>query len=301
MPALPKMTVVASAAGACYLAAAPLFAVGPSSARSPQTNPMRGTGIAERSTASAADFGAAPAACVGVAAFAAAGLARAQGRNKKAAPALRAEPVSAAAAAAVAATKAGAAAKAATKTGAAVAAAAGAGSLTKGGKEGVAGTETPKASFDPAVQLGAMPPLGYFDPAGFCKKGDESGFRTFRAAEIKHGRVAMMAALGAVVQHYVKFPGFESVPSGLAAVTSAPGSYGMIALFLVSGALELGVWTEDPTKEPGNFGDPAGLGQYNDEMRARELNNGRFAMFAAIGIISAELLTGKDAIEQFGL
>ena len=37
------------------------------------------------------------------------------------------------------------------------------------------------------------------------------------------------------------------------------------------------------------------------EMREREINNGRFAMFAAIGIIAAELYTGKDAIEQFGL
>ena len=27
----------------------------------------------------------------------------------------------------------------------------------------------------------------------------------------------------------------------------------------------------------------------------------KFAMFAAIGIIAAELYTGKDAIEQFGL
>ena len=33
----------------------------------------------------------------------------------------------------------------------------------------------------------------------------------------------------------------------------------------------------------------------------REINNGRFAMFAALGIIAAELYTGKDAIEQFGL
>ena len=33
----------------------------------------------------------------------------------------------------------------------------------------------------------------------------------------------------------------------------------------------------------------------------REINNGRFAMFAAIGIIAAELYSGKDAIEQFGL
>merc|ERR1712060_829633 len=125
---------------------------------------------------------------------------------------------------------------------------------------GVAGTATVSPTFDPAVQLGAMAPLGYFDPAGFCKKGDESGFRTLRAAEIKHGRVAMMAAVGAVAQHYVKFPGFEAVPSGLSAVLTAPGSYGMPLLFLVAGALELGPWTESPSKEPGNFGDPLSLG-----------------------------------------
>ncbi|CAE7597767.1 FCPA, partial [Symbiodinium sp. KB8] len=101
----------------------------------------------------------------------------------------------------------------------------------------------------------------------------------------------MMAALGAVVQHYVKFPGFDSVPSGLAASITAPGSYGFVALFAVAGILELGAWTESAEKEPGNFGDPAGLGQYTQEMREREINNGRFAMFAAIGIIAAELYT----------
>merc|ERR1712187_101319 len=57
---------------------------------------------------------------------------------------------------------------------------------------------------------------------------------------------------------------------------------------------------ESPSKEPGNFGDPLSLGQYDTEMRSRELNNGRFAMFAALGIISAELLTGMDATGQFG-
>jgi len=161
------------------------------------------------------------------------------------------------------------------------------------------GNATP--AFDPAVQVGALPPLGFFDPAGFSKKNDETGFRSLRASEIKHGRVAMMAALGAVVQHYVKFPGFDSVPSGLSAVLVPPGSFGMIALFIVSGALELGLWTENPSKEPGNFGDPVGFGSYDTDTRNRELNNGRFAMFAAIGIVAAELLTGKDAIEQFGL
>jgi len=154
--------------------------------------------------------------------------------------------------------------------------------------------------FNPAQQLGAMAPLGYWDPLGFCKAGNEEGFRNFRTAEIKHGRVAMMAALGAVVQHYVKFPSFGAVPSGLDAVNVAPGSYGMIALFALAGVLELSVWTENPNLAPGNFGDPVGLNQYTKEMRERELNNGRFAMFAAIGIIAAEILTGKDAVEQLG-
>jgi hypothetical protein len=165
----------------------------------------------------------------------------------------------------------------------------------------VAGSGGSKGTFEPSKQLGATEPLGFFDPAGFSKAGDETGFRNLRAAEIKHGRVAMMAALGAVVQHYVKLPGFGSVPSGLAAAVSAPGSYGFIALFVLAGALELGVWTESPDKEPGNFGDPLNLGQYGEDSRNRELNNGRAAMFAAIGIIAAELYTGKDAIEQFGL
>jgi len=157
-----------------------------------------------------------------------------------------------------------------------------------------------KNFFDSSTKVGVTDPFGFFDPAGFSKKGDEPGFRNLRAAEIKHGRVAMMAALGAVVQHFVQFPGFTEVPKGLGAVVTTPGTYGFAALFVASGALELGVWTESPSKEPGNFGDPAGLGQYTTEMRNRELNNGRMAMFAALGIVSAELLTGKDGVQQFG-
>ncbi|KAL9138977.1 Light-harvesting complex [Amphidinium carterae] len=160
---------------------------------------------------------------------------------------------------------------------------------------------SPLRAFDPSKELGAMAPLGFWDPAGFVKVGDEAGFRNLRAAEIKHGRVAMMAAVGAVVQHYVQIPGFESVPKGLSAVTTAPGTYGFAVLFIVAGLLELGAWTESPDKEPGNFGDPVGLNQYTEEMRLRELNNGRFAMFAAIGIIAAELYTGLDAVEQLSV
>jgi len=165
-----------------------------------------------------------------------------------------------------------------------------------------AAAEAAPPPFNPSKQLGAMEPLGFFDPAGFTKVGDENGFRNLRAAELKHGRVAMMAALGFVAQQSIKFPGFDSVPAGWQAVTTAPGTYGFIALFLASGAMELAVWTQDEKKEPGNFGDPVGLSNifgYTQDMRAKELNNGRFAMFAAIGILAAELLTGKVGVQQF--
>ncbi|CAE8633639.1 unnamed protein product [Polarella glacialis] len=155
--------------------------------------------------------------------------------------------------------------------------------------------------FQPAKQMGATAPLGFFDPVGFSKEGDESGFRNLRAAEIKHGRVAMMAAVGAVAQHYIQFPGFEGVPADLAAVTTAPGSYGFAALFILSGAAELAIWKQDDKKEPGNFGDPLGLGQYNEDMRGKELNNGRMAMIAALGIVAADIFTGKDGMQQLGL
>merc|ERR1711972_1113761 len=52
---------------------------------------------------------------------------------------------------------------------------------------------------------------------------------------------------------------------------------GMMVLFIGSGVHELVLWTESPSKEPGNFGDPFRVGQYDTEMRSRELNNGRFA------------------------
>lgn len=162
----------------------------------------------------------------------------------------------------------------------------------------------PPPPFNPADEAGVTAPLGFFDPLGFSKLGDEEGFRKLRLAEIKHARVAMMAAVGAVVQCLVQFPGFEKVPQGIGAVTSGNGTIGFAALIVISGALELVFWKQDPNKQVGDFGNPlqpggAALG-YNTDMRNFELNNGRFSMFAAIGIIAAELVSGKTAVAQLG-
>merc|ERR1712008_518320 len=115
----------------------------------------------------------------------------------------------------------------------------------------------PPPQFNPANEVGVTAPLGFFDPLGFSKVGDEEGFRKLRLAEIKHARVAMMAAVGAVVQCLVQFPGFEKVPKGISAVTSGGnGTICFAALFVISGVLELVFWKQDPNKQVGDFGNP---------------------------------------------
>jgi len=157
----------------------------------------------------------------------------------------------------------------------------------------------PPPPFNPAEQVGAVQPLGFFDPLGFTKVGDEDGFRQLRAAELKHGRVAMMASIGAIGQHFLRFPGFEKAHGTFSAVVTGEGVLGFVVLFAASGVLEL-AWKDDPSREPGNFGDPFGVNMYTEDMRNKEINNGRMAMISVLGIFAAELATGKDAIEQFG-
>mmetsp|Transcript_16644 Transcript_16644/g.34742 ORF Transcript_16644/g.34742 Transcript_16644/m.34742 type:complete len:268 (+) Transcript_16644:2-805(+) len=167
----------------------------------------------------------------------------------------------------------------------------------------------PPPPFDPSKQVGAIPPLGYFDPLGFSKEGDKQGFRDLREAELKHGRVAMVASLGLVVQHFVHpdvmvIPvKVNTAPYGMGAWTVFWGPVGFFALTglaFFTFAMETMVWLPN-RREPGDYGDPLGLNIYTEDMRNRELSNGRFAMFAVVGILVAEVVTGKDAVQQLGL
>lgn len=79
-------------------------------------------------------------------------------------------------------------------------------------------------------EIGVQPPLGYFDPLGFLAAGDQQTFDRLRKAEIKHGRIAMLAIVG----HMVTTAGwrcagdiaygipFSSVKNGLAAFNTIP-------------------------------------------------------------------------------
>merc|ERR1719321_597876 len=64
---------------------------------------------------------------------------------------------------------------------------------------------------------GVLPPMGFFDPMGFCSADDitEGKIKFYREVELKHGRVGMLAALGFVVgeNFHPLFGGDIDVPS----------------------------------------------------------------------------------------
>ena len=58
---------------------------------------------------------------------------------------------------------------------------------------------------------GSTAPLKKFDPLGYSQVGSVETFNWFRAAELKNGRVAMLATTGYLVQAAgIHFPGMLS-------------------------------------------------------------------------------------------
>ena len=47
-------------------------------------------------------------------------------------------------------------------------------------------------------ELGVQAPVGFWDPAGFTADGDVAAFKRRRSVELKHGRISMMATMGAL-------------------------------------------------------------------------------------------------------
>jgi len=187
----------------------------------------------------------------------------------------------------------------------------------------------PPPAFNPTVFAKTLPgitgPLGFFDPAGFCSedgasndKVSEGKVRFYREVELKHGRVAMLAALGFPLaeQFHPLFGGNVDVPSFSAfqqtpLQTFWPAVVTVIAIFEVfsvftfqnpASRLEDGSpaqpWTIRSDHMPGDLGfDPLGLKPTDPTellaMQNKELNNGRLAMIAIAGMIVQEGVTGQ--------
>merc|ERR1712048_1277495 len=152
---------------------------------------------------------------------------------------------------------------------------------------------------------GVLPPLGYFDPAGFATDVDKDRLLYFREAEIKHGRVCMAATLGFVVgeRYHPLFGGANDAPS-LFAVTDASLTSFWPAILVVIGfteAYSAGWFTGNKRNaggdrlaegfEPGDLGyDPLGL-LPEDPEELKEILNGRFAMISLLGMVAEEFVT----------
>ena len=59
---------------------------------------------------------------------------------------------------------------------------------------------------NPTELVGDLAPVGFFDPIGLSKGKDAATLKQWRDAEIKHGRVCMLASVGLLTQELLKNP-----------------------------------------------------------------------------------------------
>jgi len=173
--------------------------------------------------------------------------------------------------------------------------------LQKLGRDVVARAQTLK----PEDMAGATAPLGFWDPAGYSENFGEGKIAGLRSAELKHGRVCMLASLGIMVSE-VFHPIFDGQGDGIPFASAIQSHFTptmmqnfwpafITSIGIIDTALE---YNQDPDAMPGDYGfDPLGLKPKDPkawlEVQNKELNNGRLAMFAAAGMIGQELATGK--------
>jgi len=170
------------------------------------------------------------------------------------------------------------------------------------------------------LKAGQTAPMGFFDPLGISTNLDEGKILFYREAELKHGRVCMLASLGFLVgeNFHPLFGGNIDVPSYVAFQETPLEKFWYIAaavMLFVEGFPNFAPFNS-PAGEgwaykdnqafsmklgegrvPGDYGfDPLGLkpkdGAKFLEMQNKELNNGRLAMIAMAGMVGQELATG---------
>jgi len=173
-----------------------------------------------------------------------------------------------------------------------------------------------------------------FDPLGFAGKdvfprpglplrSDKEVMTDYRDAELKHGRLAMLAAAAWPLQEAVNpiladkwnLPNLVQETGGLSPslVNGGLEQAGVpvaIAVLLGGAAILEGFGAELKKQQgeswmPGDYGfDPAGIWKglsvnKRREMQLRELKNGRLAMVAVLGYVVQEALTQTSALNAF--
>jgi hypothetical protein len=185
--------------------------------------------------------------------------------------------------------------------------------------------------FDASTMDGVQEPTGFWDPLGFSKTSPQA-LAWYRAVELKHGRVAMLACTGFIVQgsgvHFSGalakadlYPALSKVDVGFADLGAASnpvaqwaampdlGKYQIISTIFL---LELYAETRKPHYLKGGpigrlplLWDPVGqlirgcpvtdtlADDKRKAARNSELTNGRLAMIGAMGFSAASTIEGS--------
>lgn len=176
---------------------------------------------------------------------------------------------------------------------------------------------------------GAIAPLGEFDPLGFTKDLPVQEIKRFREAEVTHGRVAMLAVVGYLVAEpfHPFFGGMIDGPANThltqvrevapfffawlgGSIATAEIARAVVGWEFPTSAMEKNInlreeedfqgktWLTklNDNYYPGDLRfDPLGLKPTDakefETMTNKELNNGRLAMIAAMGMIVQEQVT----------
>ncbi|EED94157.1 predicted protein [Thalassiosira pseudonana CCMP1335] len=158
---------------------------------------------------------------------------------------------------------------------------------------------------------GATAPLKGFDPLNLATLGSESTLAWFRAAELKHSRVAMLATTGYIVQAAgIHFPGmlssdvsFESLSAmkPLDAWDAVPDLGKAQIYFTIFFAEFVSEFSGTHYMKGGDFPTivfpPINFASSDAEKEklqmSRELNNGRLAMISIMSFVAAANIPGS--------
>jgi len=156
-------------------------------------------------------------------------------------------------------------------------------------------------------------PENYWDPAGLSQNKTREEILMLRAQELKHGRVAMIASLGwfhvAAGWHFIGdfANGKHGSDNPLIALQEIPFAGCLQVVFSILCLEWLTTYIiKPPAEKPWDiigWSDIIGDEQYPPWKQAQlqELNNGRLAMLAIIGLIAADLFTdGAQFGQQIG-
>mmetsp|Transcript_5994 Transcript_5994/g.13110 ORF Transcript_5994/g.13110 Transcript_5994/m.13110 type:complete len:206 (-) Transcript_5994:443-1060(-) len=158
---------------------------------------------------------------------------------------------------------------------------------------------------------GSSAPIPNFDPLNFATAGSDETLLWFRASELKHGRVAMVATTGYLVNAAgIHFPGmlssdisFESLSTmnpidAWAAVPVAGKAQILFTIFVAEMVTEAkGVHYTKGGPLPTMVFPAIDFSNVSEETLARkrtsELNNGRLAMISILSFFAAHYIPGS--------